>query len=105
MSKLSPFAEESREQVARATFNQSTAKQLWTFSKEKRFPQKRPICPEVSYLSNASSLRPPQMQFGTSHRRVFTEMTEGPCSWVYQPKQIPTEKKVVFGDSREVHLT
>ena len=104
MSKLSPFAEESREQVCRATFNKSTAKQLWTFSREKRFMLRKPNCNEVTYLKDPSSLKPAQMQFGTGHRRVFTETTDAPCSWAYQPHQPSTEKKVLFAESREVGI-
>ena len=71
-SKNSPFAVESRDQITKNAINKSTAKVLWSFSKDKRFSLNKPPCPYVSYLNNMSTINKRKTVFGSSKRRVFT---------------------------------
>lgn len=94
MSKGAPFAEESREQIVKSAVNASPSKNLWSFSKEKRFAENKPECPYVSYLNNSSTISQRKTGFGSSKRRVFSEVSEVPSSWAYnpgeeKPKNIP----------------
>lgn len=102
MSKLSPFAEETREQVTRCNINQSTAKTLWSFSKEKRFEERKPVCPYVSYQTDLSTLTKRKTQFGSSVRRVFTECSDAPSSWAYHQSKEKADPTPVFALSRDV---
>lgn len=72
MSKSSPFAMESRQDIVKSAINSSTSKSMWSFSKDKRFPMDRPVCPYVSYQTNLSTISQRKTGFGTSKRRVFS---------------------------------
>jgi hypothetical protein len=100
MSKGSPFAEESREQIVKSTVNASTSKNLWSFSKEKRFQDNKPECPYVSYLNNSSTISQRKTGFGSSKRRVFSEVSEAPSSWLYTPSKEKATNVPLVGMSR-----
>lgn len=72
MSKGAPYAVESRFDIVKSNVNNSTSKTMWSFSKDKRFPQNKPVCPFVSYQNNLSTLSDRKTGFGTSKRRVFS---------------------------------
>jgi hypothetical protein len=85
--------------------NQSTAKTLWTFSKKKRFPEAKPVCPYVSYAYDLSTISKRKAGFGSSKRKVFTEVNEGASSWNYNPaKPEGYRPETSFGISRDVPL-
>jgi hypothetical protein len=104
MSKCTPFAQESREQITKSAINQSTSKTLWSFSKDRRFSERKPVCPYVSYLNNLSTINPRKTGFGSAKRRVFSEVTEVPSSWAYHPQKERVPQIPLFGDSRDVPL-
>ena len=72
MSKSSPFALESRDQITKNAINKSTSKVLWSFSKDKRFSLSKSPCPYVSYLNNLSTINKRKTVFGSAKRKVFT---------------------------------
>lgn len=100
MSKFRTFTEESREEILRSLTNQSTSKQAWTFSRQKRFVMPPPNCPYVAYNTNPSTISNRKTSFGSSRRKVFTEVSEGPCSWVYEPKEKFNKTTVSFAQGR-----
>jgi hypothetical protein len=97
-----PFVEESREEITRSNINQSTSKNLWSFSKEKRFSEKKPNCPYVCYETGVSTISNRKTQFGNSQRKVFTEISDAPCSWNYNPLKKDTRPSSTFGEARDV---
>jgi hypothetical protein len=100
MSKGSPFAEESREEIVRSTINGSTSKNLWSFSKDKRFPENKSTCPYVSYLNDSSTISSRKNGFGCGKRRVFSEVSEVPSSWAYHPSEEKPSNTPIFALSR-----
>lgn len=104
MSKGSPFVEESREEVVRSTVNTSTSKNLWSFSKEKRFAENKAQCPYVSYLNNPSTISQRKTGFGWGKRRVFSEVSDVPSSWAYHPSEAKVGSIPVFALSRDVSV-
>jgi len=100
MSKGAPYAAESRVDIVKSSINNLTSKTLWSFSKDKRFQQNKPVCPYVFYQNNLSTLSNRKTGFGSSKRRVFSEVSEAPTSWVYNPGQLKPESSTVFGLSR-----
>ena len=105
MSKGSPFVEESREEVVRSTINNSTSKNLWSFSKDKRFADNKAACPYVSYLNNSSTISQRKTGFGWGKRRVFSEVSDVPSSWTYHPADGKARNIPVFALSREVNVS
>lgn len=87
MSKGAPYAAESRIDIVKSSINNSTSKTLWSFSKDKRFQQDKSVCPYVFYQNNLSTLSNRKANFGSSKRRVFSEVSEAPTSWLYNPGQ------------------
>jgi hypothetical protein len=63
-----------------------------------------PNCPNISYNSKLSTCTNRQTSFGSLQRKVFTEVTAGPSSWVYNPNDRNRTKTVSFGYGREVIL-
>ena len=104
MSKYRVFTEESREQILQSLTNQSTSKQAWTFSRQNRFSRLHSNCPYVSYVADTSTLSNRKTSFGKSTRKVFTETSEGPTSWVYNPKKPSNQTYVAVGAGRSVQL-
>ena len=104
MSKLVPYAQESREQITKSAINQSTSKTLWSFAKNRRFSAPKPACPYVSYIHNLSTISNRKAGFGTSKRRVFTEVSESPSSDAYNPQKQQLLTTPIFAESRHVHL-
>jgi hypothetical protein len=85
MSKGAAYAAESRLDIAKSSINNSTSKTFWSFSKDKRFQQNKPVCPYVYYQNNLSTLSNRKTGFGSSKRRVFSEASESATSWLYNP--------------------
>lgn len=102
MSKGSPFAEESRAEIVKSTINSSTSKNLWSFSKERRFSENKSVCPYVSYLNNGSTISHRKTGFGWGKRRVFSEVSDAPSSWAYHPDEQKPGQVPLFALSREV---
>jgi hypothetical protein len=101
--KKVPYAEDSREDVSRSNLNRSTAKTLWSFPKKKRFPDPKPVCPYSAYPYELSTISKRKTGFGSSQRRVFTEVNEGASSWNYNPARPEGYRpETSFGISREV---
>lgn len=100
MSKGAPFAAESRFDIVKSAINNSTSKTLYSFSKDKRFQPNKSVCPYVSYQNNLSTLSHRKTGFGTSKRRVFSEVSEVPTSWIYNPGQQKPLSSTVFGLAR-----
>ena len=106
MSKKVPYAVDNREKISRSNVNQSTAKTLWTFSKGKRFPEPKSVCPYVSYPYDLSTISKRKTGFGSSKRRVFTEVNEGASPWNYTPARPEAFRpETSFGISREVPIS
>lgn len=74
MSKFRTFTQQSRADILKSLTNQSTSKQAWSFSKQKRFIAPAPNCPYVSYANN-STITNRKTYFGSSRRKVFTEVS------------------------------
>ena len=104
MSKSSPFAVESRDQITKNAINKSTSKVLWSFSKDRRFSMNKPPCPYVSYLNNLSTINNRKTVFGSAKRRVFTEVSDVPSSDTYTPSKEKQGNIPIFALSREVIL-
>lgn len=103
LTKKVPYAEDSREDVTRSNLNRSTAKTLWSFPKKKRFPDPKPVCPYPAYPYELSTISKRKAGFGSSKRRVFTEVNEGASSWNYNPSRPEGYRpETSFGISREV---
>lgn len=75
MSKGAPYAAESRIDIVKSAINNSTSKTLYSFSKDKRFHPNKSVCPYVFYQSNLSTLSNRKTSFGTSNRKVFSEVS------------------------------
>lgn len=89
--------------MTRSVVNRSTAKTLWSFSKGERFSQQKPSCPYSSYDYNLSTITKVHAGFGSSQRRVFTETSDAPSSWNYNPaKPSGYRPLTAFGLPREV---
>lgn len=104
MSKLRAFTEQSRDEIIKAITNQSTSKQAWSFSKTKRFAMPTPNCPYVCYNTNQSTISNRKTGFGSSRRRVFTQVNEGPSPWVYQPSDVHRTTTISFAGGRNVSI-
>lgn len=103
LSKKTPYAEDSREDIVRSNLNRSTAKTLWSFPKKKRFPDPKPVCPHPFYAYDLSTISKRKTGFGSAQRRVFTEVNEGASSWNYNPNRPEGFRpETSFGNSREV---
>lgn len=100
MHRANCFAEESREEIVKSNVNNSTSKHLWTFYKERRFPEPRPNCPYIAYDHDTSTISQKKTKFGSAARRVFTEASEGPSASAYSPsfnRSISGVNGVTFG--------
>ena len=104
MSKYRMFTEESRDEILKSLTNNSSSKQAWSFSRQKRFVTMNAPCPYVSYNNAASVFSNKKAGFGSSRRRVFTEETNAPSPWVYNPSDIVRHKATTFGPGRNVTL-
>lgn len=62
-----------------------------------------PNCPYVAYNMNNSTISNRKTSFGSSRRKVFTEVTEGPCSWVYHPGNKGKTSAISFSAGRQVY--
>jgi hypothetical protein len=102
MSKCRQETEETREEVLRANTNQSTSKQAWSFSKQKRFIVTPSNCACFFYSTKMSTLSDRKTSFGSLRRRVFTEGSEAPSSWVYTPHINRRPMTVSFAKGRDV---
>ena len=103
MSKYRMFTEESRDQIIKSLTNKSSSKQAWSFSRQKRFVANNAQCPFISYGNTSSTLSNKKAGFGTSTRRVFTEMSDAPSAWIYSPADIARPHANSFGPGRKVH--
>ena len=72
MSKGAPFAVDTRHDIVKSAVNTSPSKTMFSFSKDKRFQQAKPVCPYVSYQNNLSTLSHRKTGFGLGKRRVFS---------------------------------
>lgn len=72
MSKYRAFTEESREEILKSLTNNSSSKQAWSFSRQKRFATSNAPCPYVSYGQAHSTFSNKKAGFGSSRRKVFT---------------------------------
>ena len=79
------YALGKREEITKANTNNSTSKMLWSFSKAKRFIVEKTECPQISYL-HGFVIPSKTSIFGRSKRNIFTEVSENPTSWNYDPK-------------------
>ena len=102
MSKYRAYTEESREEILKALTNNSSSKQAWSFSRQKRFAPKNAACPYISYGKSDSLFSNKRTGFGSSRRKVFTEVSEGPSSWVYTPSDVVRKNANSFGPGRFV---
>lgn len=102
MSKYRAFTEESRDDILKSLTNNSSSKQAWSFSKQKRFPRKNPNCPYVSYMNETSTLSQRKPAFGNSRRKVFTEVSDAPASWIYNPNQPKKDSSKTIAAGRSV---
>ncbi len=101
MSKFRVFTQESRDQILKSLTNQSTSKQAWSFSKQKRFVAPPYNCPYVAY-ANPSTISNRKTIFGSSRRKVFTEVSEAPCSWAYRSSPKNDTPSISLGAGRSV---
>lgn len=91
--------------MTRSVVNRSTAKTLWSFSKGERFSKQKPSCPYSSYDYNLSTITKVHAGFGSSQRRVFTETSDAPSSWNYNPaKPSGYRPLTAFGLPRDVKI-
>ena len=103
MYKGMPYAYETREEITKSAINKSTAKTLWSFPKKERFERSQSVCPYVSYNYNLSTISKRKTGFGSSKRKVFTEASEAPASWNYNPAKPEGYRHLnSFGNSRDV---
>lgn len=103
MSKGMPYADETREEITKSAINKSTAKTLWSFPKKERFDRSKSVCPYVSYDYDLSTISKRKTGFGSSKRKAFTEASEAPAPWNYNPAKPEGYRPLTsFGNSREV---
>ena len=89
--------EESREKVVQNALNKSTSKQLWTFSKKKRFRKIKPECPHASYMSQISTLNNHYPKFSDAPRRIFEDRETYPSPADYKVRSESAKHGLTFG--------
>jgi hypothetical protein len=72
MSLEKGYSVETREAVVKSMVNSSTSKQLWSFSKNRRFKPIKSECPHAFYQTKTSTISNKKVRFTSSVRRVFT---------------------------------
>lgn len=65
------MTEETCDEINRNQLNDSTAKNLWTFPREKRFKSEMKLCPHISYNFDLSTNKRRYTNFGYGRRVDF----------------------------------